>query len=167
MIEQNIGEKISPDDKIRIQTEILDKFEKQIGLPECKSPGTESELSEYLNMHRNVIESLSASSCLEISYKLAQYSFYIQRVLNRQKERVNWIGTEIDKIIAPRISQYTGNWNMQRQAAILDNHFCKRYQEIQQECQQRIDRLDYLSKCIFNMSEQLKNLSFSKRGENG
>lgn len=165
MIEQNIGERISPDDRIKSQTEILDKFEKQAGLPECKSPGTEDELSEYLNMPREAIELLSAIDCSEISYKLAQYAFYLQRVTNRQKERVNWISTEIDKVIAPKISQYSGNWTMQKSAAIADNDFCRRYQQIQQECQQRIDRLDYLSKCISNMSEQMKNLSFAKRGE--
>lgn len=165
MKESTNGETKSPDDNIKEQTELLDKFEKQCALPDCKSPGEESELSQYLNMPLDQIQALSASECSEIGYRLTQFSIYLQRVLNRQVERINWIETHLNKNVAKRIQNYAGNWTMSRQAAILDNSACIRYQEIQIQCQQRKDRLEFLSKCIMNLVDQLKNLSFIKRSE--
>lgn len=157
------GEIKSPDDYIKEQTELLDKFEKQCSLSDCKSPGTESELNKYLNMPLEQIKELSFSECAEIGYRLAQFSFYIQRVINRQIERINWIETHLNKMVANKIQNYSGNWTMSRQAAILDDGAARRYQEIQEQCQQRKDRLDYISKCLMNLVDQLKNLSFAKR----
>lgn len=159
------GEGKSPNDFIKDESAILDKFEKQCALPDCNSPGSEDELNDYLNMSREKLKGLTPVECSEIGYKLSQYSFYIQRVYNRQQERINWIETQINKMVAPKISNYPGNWTMSRQSAILDNEAAKRFQEIQLQCQQRKDRLEYLSKGITNMVDQLRSLSFAKQKE--
>jgi DNA-directed RNA polymerase beta' subunit len=43
----------------------------------------ESEINNYLSMNRDEIEKLTPEDCAQISYRLAQFGFYLQRSLNR------------------------------------------------------------------------------------
>ena len=64
---------------------ILDEYEKSISLSEYSigCSVAESEINNYLSMNRDEIEKLTPEDCAQISYRLAQFGFYLQRSLNR------------------------------------------------------------------------------------
>ena len=74
----------------------LDEYEKSCGLPIIKSPGTEDELNTYLTMNRDEMEKLTPENCAEISARLAQFAFYLQRLHNREKARHIWAHRHAD-----------------------------------------------------------------------
>ena len=71
---------------------ILDEYEASIALPRYAAQYgvSESEINQYLTMTRDEIEKLSPEDCAQISYRLAQFAFHIQRTINREIARSNW-----------------------------------------------------------------------------
>ena len=70
---------------------ILDEYEQSIGLPQYNNDALPAdELNTYLTMSRDSIEKLSPKDCAQIAYRLSQFSFHIQRTLNRELARYNW-----------------------------------------------------------------------------
>ncbi len=74
----------------------LEAFEKELHLPELKNPGDEAELENYLTMCVDEMRKLSQEQCAEISYRLNQYSFYLQRSYNRNLGRVKRLQSVLD-----------------------------------------------------------------------
>ena len=93
-------------EKLKENQEILDAYEKSHSLPELKPPGTEEELQEYLSMERDIIEKLPPEKIWPICVRLSQYSFYLQRSINRSKSIITFANNEINKIVANEINQY-------------------------------------------------------------
>ena len=88
---------------------ILDEYEKSIGLS-VYSPSLlpEAELQEYLTMSRDMIEKLQPDDCIQIAYRLGQFSFHIQRTINREIARYNWADETIKEVVADDINTYKG-----------------------------------------------------------
>ena len=93
-------------DKLKENQDILDAYEKSHGIPELKPPGTEDELQEYLSMERDIIEKLPPEKIWPIAVRLSQYSFYLQRSINRSRSIITFANNEINKIVANEINQY-------------------------------------------------------------
>lgn len=143
---------------------MLDEFESKLGLPLNVIPGTEEELKQYLSMDISTIEKLTYETCAHITYRISQYAIYIQRCLNRQNALEKNLLHKIDNIIAPKISQYGGNWNMQRVSAILDNDAAKELDAQLNLTRQRIENLQFVSNGLKELASNMKNIQFTKRG---
>jgi hypothetical protein len=89
---------------------VLDEYESSIGLGQYSQVHsfTESELNEYFNMNRDAVEKLTPEDCAQISYRLAQYAFFLQRTINRETARHNWAEETIKETIADEINNYKG-----------------------------------------------------------
>lgn len=136
---------------------ILDEYEKGLGLPKYNNNGMpEQELNNYLIMDRTELEKLTPEDCAQISYRLAQFSFYIQRTINREIARNNWADETIKMVIADEINNYKGYGYVEKSLqAIKHNEKAQSINKIKIYAKQRTDRLSYLANSIKNLSDIL------------
>jgi hypothetical protein len=144
---------------------ILDEYETSIGLGKYSEVHnfTEGELNNYFTMNRDVVEKLSPEDCAQISYRLAQYAFFIQRTLNREIARHNWAEESIKETIADEINNYKGYGFLEKSLqAIKHNDKASGLNKIKKYAQQRIDRLSYLANSIKNLSDIMLSVQRTK-----
>lgn len=120
-------------------------------------------------MDVTVLDKLDQATCANISYRLIQYSLYIQRCLNREKAKSKTLLNRINKIIAPLIGNYNtrSGWDLQRAAAISDNDAAAKLNSAINESEARQERLEFVATGIKNLADQMKTIQFSKRENNG
>lgn len=135
---------------------VLDEYESSIGLGKYSDVHnfTEAELNNYFTMSRDMVEKLTPEDCAQISYRLAQYAFFIQRTLNREIARHNWAEESIKESIADEINNYKGYGFLEKSLqAIKHNDKATSLNKIKKYAQQRMDRLSYLANSIKNLSD--------------
>lgn len=155
-------------DQLDLRDKILNEYEKIRGIPELSSPGTEDELNLFLKMDRDTIEKLSFEACAYNCYRLAQFSFYIKRLYNREKARVSWARVTLKKAIAKEINSYKGyGYEEKMWQAIKGNEHAWKLHEIETQAQQRCDRLDGLADMITSLANYMKSVQFTKGKNNG
>jgi hypothetical protein len=144
-------------EEIKYWDDILDEYEKSIGVPTYKNDVLpESELNEYLTMNRDSLEKLTPEDCAQISYRLSQFSFHIQRTINRENARFNWADETIKETIADEINNYKGYGYIEKAGqAIKHNDRAQALNNIKKFAKQRSDRLQYLANSIKNLSDIL------------
>jgi len=140
---------------------VLDEYEGNVGLPSYAHEALpEPELQKYLEMNRDVLEKLTPPECSEIAYRLAQFSFHIQRTCNRESARYNWADETIKEVIADDINNYKGYGYIEKAyQAIKHNDKAYALHKIRRYAKQRMDRLSYLSNSIKNLSDILMSVS--------
>jgi len=143
---------------------ILDEYEQSIGLPAYKNDALPSdELNNYLTMSRDTLEKLSPEDCAQIAYRLSQFSFHIQRTLNRELARYNWADSAINDTIADEINNYKGYGFVEKSLqAIKHNDKASSLNNIKKYAKQRSDRLSYLANGINNLSTIILSIQKSK-----
>jgi len=146
---------LSSTEQVNYWDKILDEYENSLGLPIYNaSLLSENELGQYLSMNRDVLEKLSPEDCAQISYRLAQYSFYVQRTLNREIARHNWADETIKETIADEINNYKGYGFIEKSLqAIKHNDKASALNKIKKYAKQRMDRLSYIANSIKNLSD--------------
>ncbi|NDB60579.1 hypothetical protein EB001_19345 [bacterium] len=154
----------SSKDEIKYWDDILDEYEQSIGLPIYKNDLLpESELNEYLTMNRDSLEKLNPEDCAQISYRLGQFSFHIQRTLNRELARYNWAEDLIKETIADEINNYKGYGYVEKSGqAIKHNERALSLNNIKKFAKQRSDRLSYLANNLKNLSDILLSIQRNK-----
>lgn len=148
---------------------VLDKFEHDAGLPAPKPPGSEEELEEYLNMGRTEMATMSAEACAEVATRLSQYSFYLQRLINQQVARRDYAESELRRYFSVAAMDFDFvPFETKLDLAIADDSFGLALRGIAAYAKQRIDRLEYLSKCVSGLADKFASLSRIKTSyENG
>lgn len=144
---------------------VLDEYESSIGLGKYSDVHnfTESELNEYFTMSRDMIEKLTPEDCAQISYRLAQYSLFLQRTLNREIARHNWAESTAKETIADEINNYKGYGFVEKSLqAIKHNDKAAALTKIQKYAKQRMDRLSYLANSVKNLSDILLSVQRTK-----
>lgn len=144
---------------------VLDEYESVIGLGKYSETHAfnEAELNGYFTMSRDVIEKLSPEDCAQISYRLAQYAFFIQRTINREIARHNWAEETIKDTIADEINNYKGYGYIEKSLqAIKHNDKAAALNKIKKYAKQRMDRLSYLANSIKNLSDIILSVQKTK-----
>lgn len=144
---------------------ILDDYEKSIALPEyVQTYGvSEQEMNTYLTMSRDEIEKLSPEDCAQISYRLGQFSFHVQRTINREIARQNWAEESIKETIADEINNYKGYGYIEKSLqAIKHNDKAQALSNIKKYAKQRSDRLSYIANSIKNLSDIMLSIQRAK-----
>lgn len=151
-------------EEVKYWDDILDEYEQSIALPTYNNSALpESELNEYLSMNRDVLEKLGPEDCAQISYRLAQYSFHIQRTINREIARYNWAEETIKEVIADEINNYKGYGYVEKSIqAVKHNDRATSLNNIKKFAKQRSDRLSYLANGIKNLSDILISIQKNK-----
>jgi hypothetical protein len=144
---------------------ILDEYESSIGLGKYNDVHgfTEDELNTYFTMNRDAVEKLTPEDCAQISYRLAQYAFFLQRTLNREIARHNWAEETTKETIADEINNYKGYGFVEKSLqAIKHNEKASSLNKIKKYAQQRIDRLSYLANSVKNLSDIILSVQRTK-----
>jgi len=144
---------------------VLDEYESFIGLGRYNEAHgfTDGELNKYFTMSRDVIEKLTPEDCAQISYRLAQYAFFLQRTLNREIARNNWAEETIKETIADEINNYKGYGFLEKSLqAIKHNDKATNLNKIKKYAQQRMDRLSYLANSVKNLSDVILSVQRTK-----
>lgn len=151
-------------EELKYWDDILDEYEKSIGLPKYHGDVLpEQELNEYLTMTRDMLEKLSPEDCAQISYRLGQFSFHIQRTINRELARYNWADETTKETIADEINNYKGYGYLEKSGqAIKHNEKAFSLNNIKKFAKQRSDRLSYLANCTKNLSDILLSIQRNK-----
>jgi hypothetical protein len=151
-------------DQIQSWDKILDEYEQSIGLPKyAPTILPEEELNTYLTMDRNALEKLGPEDCAQISYRLAQYSFHLQRTINRELARLNWAEEKVKEVIADDINNYKGYGYIEKSIqAIKHNDSAQALQKIKLFAKQRSDRLSYLANSTKSLSDILLAIQRNK-----
>lgn len=154
----------SAKDDISYWDSILDEYENSMGLPSYVADALpSSELNTYLVMSRDELEKLGPEDCAQISYRLGQFSFHIQRSANREMARYNWADETIKELIADEINNYKGYGYVEKAyQAIKHNDKASSLNNIKKYAKQRSDRLVYLSNSIKNLSDILLSIQRNK-----
>jgi hypothetical protein len=143
---------------------ILDEYENTIGLSEySQNVINNEEINKYTSMTRDEIEKLSPEDCAQISYRLSQFAFYLQRSLNRELARYNWAEENIKEVIADEINNYKGYGYIEKSLqAIKHNEKASGLNSIKKYAKQRSDRLQYLANSIKNLSDVMLSIQKTK-----
>jgi hypothetical protein len=144
---------------------VLDEYESSIGLGQYSDVHgfTQGEFNGYFTMTRDTIEKLTPEDCAQISYRLAQYAFFLQRTLNREIARHNWSEESIKETIADEINNYKGYGYLEKSLqAIKHNDKASSLNKIKKYAQQRMDRLSYLANSIKNLSDIILSVQRTK-----
>jgi flagellar biosynthesis chaperone FliJ len=152
-------------EEVKYWDDILDEYESSIGLGKYSESHSfsEDELNQYFTMNRDAVEKLSPEDCAQISYRLAQYAFFIQRTLNREIARHNWAEENIKDTIADEINNYKGYGFMEKSLQeIKHNDKATSLNKIKKYAQQRMDRLSYLANSIKNLSDIMLSVQRTK-----
>lgn len=151
-------------EEIKHWDDILDEYEKSLGLSSYKNDiFPEDELNKYFTMNRDAIEKLNPEDCAQISYRLAQFSFHIQRSINRELARYNWADEVIKETIADELNNYKGYGYVEKSIqAIKHNDKAQSLNKIKHYAKQRSDRLNYLANNIKNLSDILLSIQRNK-----
>ncbi len=145
---------------------ILDEYECTLGLPKYKSLENDdkfrAELEGYLHMDRTTIEALTPDTCSEISLRLNQFAFNIQRSQNREKARMKWAISYAKRIVARDLND---GWSFEEKflKAVANNDAAQKLIQIRDYCEQRMDRLDFLSQSLKELANSFKSIEFGKR----
>jgi hypothetical protein len=148
---------------------LLDEYENGLGLPKYSNNCLpENELNEYLHMSRDQLEKLTPEDCAQISYRLGQFSFHIQRTINREIARYNWVEETIKEVISDEVNNYKGYGYIEKSyQAIKHNDRAISLNKIKKYAKQRSDRLSYLANGIKNLSDILLSIQKIKVIKNG
>jgi hypothetical protein len=152
-------------EEVKYWDDILDEYENGIGLGKYSDNHSfvEDELNQYFTMNRDAIEKLNPEDCAQISYRLAQYAFFLQRTLNREIARHNWAEENIKETIADEINNYKGYGFMEKSLqAIKHNDKANTLNKIKRYAQQRMDRLSYLANSVKNLSDIMLSVQRTK-----
>jgi hypothetical protein len=151
-------------EEIKYWDDVLDEYEQSIGLPGYKDDTMSSdELNQYITMNRDVIEKLTPEDCAQIAYRLAQYSFHIQRTINREIARYNWADEVIKETIADELNNYKGYGYVEKAGqAIKHNDKAQSLNKIKVYAKQRSDRLSYLANGVKNLSDIILSVQKTK-----
>lgn len=144
---------------------VLDEYESSIGLGRYNSlhEFSEVELNNYFTMNRDAIEKLTPEDCAQISYRLAQYAFFLQRTLNREIARHNWAEETIKETIADEVNNYKGYGFIEKSLqAIKHNEKASALNKIKKYAKQRMDRLSYLANSVKNLSDIILSVQKTK-----
>lgn len=144
---------------------VLDEYESSLGLGKYNDSHNfvEGELNQYFTMSRDQIEKLGPEDCAQISYRLAQYAFFIQRTINREIARHNWAEETIKETIADEINSYKGYGFLEKSLqAIKHNEKATNLNKIKKYAQQRMDRLSYLANSVKNLSDIMLSVQRTK-----
>ena len=143
---------------------VLDEYEKGVGFSSYgQNKFDDMEFSNYFTMSRDQIEKLTPEDCAQISYRLAQFAFHVQRTVNRELARYNWSDETIKETIADELNSYHGYGYAEKSLqAIKHNSGAQSLNKIKKYAKQRADRLQYLSTNIKNLSDILLSVQKTK-----
>lgn len=156
------GEKESPVQK-KLDDFIKDLEAKTENLLPINNP-LNSEIEEALNLTYDQLRAISRDECYILSYKLLQYSVYIQKLKNRYANIKRWADNNINIMIGLEASNYGNTYTKFEEKKLLviaNNEYAKvlnqiwlKYGALENELEEISNRVNYISKAL----QEIKNV---------
>lgn len=158
------GEKSYSEEQLQGLETLLNEYENANYLPSIKSPGTMEELEQYLTINRDGLEQLTADACAEISVRLKQYSYYVQRLYNREQVRVSWTHKCLNKIIATHVGDFDKfmKHDMKVELIIKENGVAENLTKLLNHAEIRSIDLAFLAASIKDIGDAINSVKYSK-----
>lgn len=122
------------------------------------------DISVYLDMDRDYIEALSKEDRYNIAIRLAQISFYVQRLVNREKARMSWAENTIQHIAAKHWGDFSEYLKADIKIELIarENVTLDKVIKIRNHARIRVDDLDGLSAIIKHIAEIMSRSAYGK-----
>lgn len=121
-----------------------------------------SDVSSYLNMPRDQIESLSKEDRFTAAIQLSQYTIYLQRLINRERARLSWCNAIINSVGAAHWEEHSDFLKFEIKIAKLarEHTTIERAMKIRNHAQIRIDELDGVAQLIKHLSDMIMRSTY-------
>lgn len=140
---------------------ILDEYENSKGLKIAIVP---NNIDKYLNMEEEDLHKMSAEECGNAAYLLNKMALYLQRVINKEQQRITWATNVIESMLVKKLNNYSAfKTDDKMKEAIQDDAVAQKLDSIRNFAKQRIDRLSYLPARVSGMANSLDSLQQTKR----
>lgn len=147
---------------------LLDEYEAHLGLPGMGVAEIEVEGARLLSLSPRILKTMSAVECGEASVVLEQFSFHLQRALNRERTRAAWCEENVKRIIAKVVGGCRGySWEERRALAVTNDDVAMKFDALRVKCQNRINRVEFYSSKVDALSKSFLALQQTKRGNRG
>jgi len=152
------------EEKIAKLNQTLDEYETLSGLPRFQSSELSDEINSYLTMPIKQLEKLHPEDCANISVRLSQQAFYIQRLYNRERSQIASMEVALNK----RIAQYKNNYSQYLKHELLvaslvnEDEYSKKIQDVIVKASQRTSRLYALADKLNDLSNKFSSLQHAK-----
>lgn len=161
-------EAISFDQRVK---NISDKLDKKLKEKHLNFLADDSEIDEIFALGIDELGKLNPQKLSEYSFLLSKYNIYLRKELNKELAEVGWAKKCMDFMIMPimmdyRVPQSYMSNDEVKIRAIKDNDVATKFYSYIVEKEQSITLISDLSLDIRKMSEQLENISKSKRYNN-
>ena len=142
-------------DILNKRKELLDGYERSIGLQDKTAPGSYDELKSYLSLTKEQLSVLQPKDAVSIGIRLANFASYFRRCINEEKSNKTFAQSELNKIVAYECQQMDSFIKGEHKVALVAkvNQVAYDWLNILTYCNQRIERLD-------GVSEDIKNLGY-------
>ena len=121
------------------------------------------EAPKYLFMSIEELRKLGIDEVTEATYIIAQYSFYIQRLINQNSSWMKWAKLKIDEVSSHyifEVDKYLGSYERMH-VAKHGPEICKRLNSILRMCSARVERLHATPENIKIIADSLKDFKFT------
>lgn len=123
-----------------------------------------SEIEEALNLSYDQLRSIAREECYILSYKLLQYSVYIQKIKNRYSNIKRWADSNINIMIGKESGNYGNTYTKFEEKKLLviaNDEYAKalyqiwlKYGALENELDEVSNRINYISKSL----QEIKNV---------
>jgi hypothetical protein len=166
------GQNDSAKDKMEAALKLLDEYEKGIGLPlyfenkEFEQVLDYTEIKTYLEYSKDELKQLTVEDCATTQYQLTKFAFQLQRLLNRETQRVQWCDSELNRLIGKVWNDYKA-YKLEEKIIcfINDDSYAERVFKIREYAHYRVTRLNFIALSIKDFGENLRNIQKIKERE--
>lgn len=150
--------------KVNVVENYLEDFNKKNGfvITFCD----QDKACRILSMGFSEIRGLSYEDCIDYSILLANYSLYIQKIINRESSLVYFLEESIKKTISNIINQQKAYSYEERYIlAVRQDEAAKNFMKEKVHRAMKVSELQFISTRIHNVSELLKKKAEMFRGK--
>lgn len=123
------------------------------------------EARRVLSLSPLLLKKLGPVELGEIAFVLSQYSHRLQQAVNREQSRITWATESVKKLVAKKVSAYTGySYDERKSKAIADDDAAQKLESIRVQAQMRVDRVSFLSARASELAKTAMSLASTKRG---
>lgn len=144
--------------KLKQVEQLLEEYENKLHLNKIKI------IEPNLDLTSEVMRSMDYEDLQGIVWEYAQYSLAIQKELNKQIRRYNWIETNLKRLLEREAENCNGfKWEERQSNALNDNVFAQKLFRLKTKTKLAIDTLSFLPSKIDFLSKLAIDIMKSKR----
>ncbi len=143
----------------------IDKFQTDQKLPQSLAVSVQTEVEELLSQDIGNLK-LTAEMYGEKALKLSQFSFFLQKQINKESAKIIWLNKKIDGIIGPRLKQQKAySWEERKLSAIAEDDAAVKFDKLKVMSEMKVSSLSYLGMKIDGIANKFSELQQTLRNK--